>query len=274
MDLVGMASYNTTVMKFVTRMFNLMSQPPAPGYAKISHTQLLRADRQAFLRLAETVSPPFTENAAGTLPLDDAFNRLDTDVTVAYHMLPIPLQRTKDDDAKRSSSASATNKPPKRQQATRQWWQDQKRQRKAQTATNAASIVEHTPSNPDRKQICFNYNLGKNAKTKSALESMYAVCRDATRSAHRSSTTNEFRSLKGPKERPRQGKRTTGQVHHRWMIVPLAHMALSNTMDVTAILFFCGSAGLTSCMKRLFTDSFGIDHKVTRPKIQVVCLDL
>ena len=27
-------------------------------------------------------------------------------------------------------------------------------------------------------------------------------------------------------------------------------------------------------MKRLFTDSFGVDHKVTRPKSQVVCLDL
>ena len=96
MDLVGMASYSA-VMKFVNRMFNFMAQTPAPGYAKISHTQLLRADRQAFLRLAETVSPPFTENAAGTLPIDDALNRLDTDVTVTYHMLPILAHRSKDD---------------------------------------------------------------------------------------------------------------------------------------------------------------------------------
>ena len=40
------------------------------------------------------------------------------------------------------------------------------------------------------------------------------------------------------------------------------------------IEFFCGSAGLTSCMKRIFPDSFGIDHKVNRPKSQVVSLDL
>lgn len=37
---------------------------------------------------------------------------------------------------------------------------------------------------------------------------------------------------------------------------------------------FCGTAGLTACMRKLFPNSFGIDHVVKRPKSQVVCLDL
>ena len=176
MDLVGMASYNT-VMKFVTRMFNLMAQPPAPGYAKISHTQLLRADRQAFLRLAETVSPPFTENAAGTLPLDDAFNRLDTDVTVTYHMLPIPVHRTKDDDAKRSSSASTTNKPPKTgnkpQSSGGKTGKGKGKPNKRQPMPQALLNMHHRT--PDQKQICFNYNLGKCKDKKCAREHVCCV---------------------------------------------------------------------------------------------------
>ena len=41
-----------------------------------------------------------------------------------------------------------------------------------------------------------------------------------------------------------------------------------------AVELFCGTAGLTACIRTLFPDSFGIDHKVKQPKSQVICLDL
>ena len=71
-------------------MFTMYTQAPAPGFSKVTQAQLLRADRQAFLRLAEMVTSGFKPNAAGTLPLDEALDRLHTDVTVTYHMLPLP----------------------------------------------------------------------------------------------------------------------------------------------------------------------------------------
>ena len=45
------------------------------------------------------------------------------------------------------------------------------------------------------------------------------------------------------------------------------------------IELFCGTAGLTACIRTLLPDSFGIDHKVKHhkvkhPKSQVICLDL
>ena len=40
------------------------------------------------------------------------------------------------------------------------------------------------------------------------------------------------------------------------------------------IELFCGTAGLTACIRTLFPDSFGVDHKVKHPKSQVICLDL
>ena len=37
---------------------------------------------------------------------------------------------------------------------------------------------------------------------------------------------------------------------------------------------FCGTGNLTYAMKHFFPDSFGIDHKVNKQKVKVVCLDL
>ena len=36
----------------------------------------------------------------------------------------------------------------------------------------------------------------------------------------------------------------------------------------------CGSGNLTFAMKHFFPDSFGVDHKVGKQRVKVVCLDL
>ena len=37
---------------------------------------------------------------------------------------------------------------------------------------------------------------------------------------------------------------------------------------------FCGTGNLTYAMKHFFPDSFGVDHKVTKQRVKIVCLDL
>ena len=37
---------------------------------------------------------------------------------------------------------------------------------------------------------------------------------------------------------------------------------------------FCGSGNLTYAMKHFFPDSFGVDHKVSKQRVKVICLDL
>ena len=37
---------------------------------------------------------------------------------------------------------------------------------------------------------------------------------------------------------------------------------------------FCGSGNLTYAMKHFFPDSFGVDHKVNKQRVKIVCLDL
>ena len=50
MDLTGLATYEV-MKKWTDRLFNVYSQSVAPGFHKVSQAQLLRADRQAFVRL-------------------------------------------------------------------------------------------------------------------------------------------------------------------------------------------------------------------------------
>ena len=37
---------------------------------------------------------------------------------------------------------------------------------------------------------------------------------------------------------------------------------------------FCGTGNLTYAMKHYFPDSFGVDHKVNKQRVKIVCLDL
>ena len=129
MDLVGLASYNTM-----------------------------------FLRLAETVTAPFHANAAGRLPMDLAFDQLRLDVTVTYHMLPIPMAKSKDDDGAKTKAAAVT-KSTKKQQGK----PSPSAGAKGNTKGNSKNRRQPMPSalhgmhhkTPEGKAICFNYNLGK-----------------------------------------------------------------------------------------------------------------
>ena len=144
-------------MKFVNRMFTLLTQAPAPGFGRPGHAQLLRADRQAFMRLAETVQAPFHVNAAGVLPLDLAFDQLHNDVTVTYHMLPVPLSRQRDDDKK--AEPIKTKKPvtkPGGPPSTK--GKGGGKNRRQPMPQQLHGMHHKTPSG---KAICFNFNLGK-----------------------------------------------------------------------------------------------------------------
>ena len=94
MDLTGLASYEV-MKKWIDRMFAIFSQPPAPGFQKVSQAQLLRADRQAFVRLSETfngslkVMPMKAFGSAGR----EAGNRCQCHVFYVTSCIPSKYQR-------------------------------------------------------------------------------------------------------------------------------------------------------------------------------------
>lgn len=48
----------------------------------------------------------------------------------------------------------------------------------------------------------------------------------------------------------------------------------SSSTDLYSVELFCGTAGLTACMRTWMPSSFGVDHQVTKPKAKVLKLDL
>ena len=110
LDLTGIASYEV-MRKWIDRFFfhcmhNLLHQV----FSKISQSQLLRADRQAFIRMSELFTGSLKAPIAAGKPLDPYIEKLESDMTVTYFMLPVPTSHA-------SSWADKSDKDKKRPEA-------------------------------------------------------------------------------------------------------------------------------------------------------------
>ena len=99
MDCVGLVDYHIA-QRWVSGLFSILQQQSAPGFNRITLTQQLRTDRQAFIRLAELCITGIRPLPDGTRPLD---NRM------------VPTMATKDDSKKRKADdgEKAAHHPPK-----------------------------------------------------------------------------------------------------------------------------------------------------------------
>ena len=84
-DVVGLTSFHRMEEWHRYRFTQRMSLSPPFGYSKPTVEQILRADRAGWIRLAEKVQSVKCTDA-GDLPLDNAFDSLQTDA--ACHQLP------------------------------------------------------------------------------------------------------------------------------------------------------------------------------------------
>ena len=89
-----MASY-AEVEKYNTFLTMHLQTLPPPGYGKISVGQILQADRQAWLRLAEKLAQGIRRRPDNSLPMDRALNELEADPRVTFYLLPLPAGESK-----------------------------------------------------------------------------------------------------------------------------------------------------------------------------------
>ena len=89
-DAVGLIDYHVS-MRWVQWMFQTLRQPPPPGFSKPNLTQILRADRQAFVRLQELSRAGIKPTPAGVRPLDALVTNLTNDHTVTFFLLPTAI---------------------------------------------------------------------------------------------------------------------------------------------------------------------------------------
>ena len=94
MDLTGLATFEIS-KKWIDRMFAIYSQPPAPGFQKVSQAQILRADRQSFVRLNEMFTGSLKSAPMAGLPLDaliESSTRTCQLLTTCCRFSPVKLQ--------------------------------------------------------------------------------------------------------------------------------------------------------------------------------------
>ena len=168
MDLTGLASYEV-MRKWVDRLFALYAQAPAPGFQKVTQAQLLRADRQAFVRISEQFTGSLKSFAGAVKPLDALIERLESDMTVTYFMLPIPAGHGQsgsgtdkgDKDKKRpepSAGAKGNANQNKFQKgASKGANKGTKGKRRDPVPQSLKGMHSRTPQGD---AICFGYNLG------------------------------------------------------------------------------------------------------------------
>ena len=142
-DIVGVTSFNK-MEKWHRYLFTQMAMSPPPGYSKPTLEQILRADRAGWIRLAEQVQS-VKRTDAGDLPLDAAFDILQTDAAINFHLFPLPTGRVKPDKVIR---------PPKKIKGG-------KGQGKGKMPKDLLGMSPNT-SNGDC--ICYNFNLKHGCK--------------------------------------------------------------------------------------------------------------
>ena len=101
-DAVGLIDFNV-FQGWTSRLFQLMRQPAPPGFKEPSLTQLLRTDRQAFVRLQELSRDGIKPRADGTRPLDGYLGDMHNDSSVMFYMLPTQQRDRSRSPAKKAS---------------------------------------------------------------------------------------------------------------------------------------------------------------------------
>ncbi|CAJ1393138.1 unnamed protein product [Effrenium voratum] len=104
MDLMQLATY-AVVEEYNSMLLNHLQSHAIPGYNKVTLQQVLKADQQAWVRLAETLTSGVKRAADGSLPMDAAIQALANDPKFTFYLLPLPLasqKRSLEDAAERS----------------------------------------------------------------------------------------------------------------------------------------------------------------------------
>ena len=115
-DLVGILSYDVA-NRYHQALIQRLQEAPPPGYSKVSTAQVLRADRAAFLKIAENITS-LRRSGTGVLPLDAQLPTILLDPSVTYHLLPLPAGASSSgqgrDDDKPDRPPKRPHDPPRR----------------------------------------------------------------------------------------------------------------------------------------------------------------
>ena len=154
-DLMQVTTFST-MERYHRFLLSRLAMNPPPNHKRVSMEQLLRADRAAWIRLAELVTT-LKRDPTGNLPLDAAIANLMGEPLVTFHLMPLPGKGGPKDE---------THEPGRARKG-----RGKKRDASGASKNPAGKGTGKVPSDladPNLKhntndggRICWNYNLAK-----------------------------------------------------------------------------------------------------------------
>ena len=257
-DLIGLVSYEIMNAYHAELLSHLQEDAP-PGYSNTTVTQVLRADRAAFLYLAEILTS-LKRDANGDLPLALELPKVIARPSVSFHLLPLATAAHKNQAAPKPAAANPNKRKheetirpsPKTGLSNVRKGKGKSKTKRGRGPNVPKDLVGKALETADGKRICWPYNLPNG-------------CHDApaggqcTRGVHVCAE-------------PGCGKAHSLQ-SHSWLLDQNASWFAAFEAKLSAkcrgktshelfgVEIFAGTSRLTASLRHLgFRDSFGIDH--------------
>ena len=161
-DLAGLISFSRSE-EYIDHLLRRLTVDPPPGYAATSINQVLRADREVFVKMSQTVRdirpPPLMPR-----PLDDALMNTLRDYEVAFHLVPLPVAAAR--AASSNYGPTRSNHEQDQQDAKPYKGHGKARGKGKKGGSNVAPKGFSGCVGRDNRNrpICFNWNLNKCSK--------------------------------------------------------------------------------------------------------------
>ena len=181
MDLVGGATFKVCEAYHRFLMSHLQADAP-PGYQKVGISQVLRADQEAWVRLAEKTPDGIRRTAAGVLPLDTHIPHLETDPRVVFHLLPLPALSAAPSNSSGGPHLRPTMHGKSDGKADGKGWNKggATKKRKWRAPQNTpAPLKDKQHQTSAGKPLCWNFNLERGcseAKAGACCKKGYHLC--------------------------------------------------------------------------------------------------
>lgn len=162
-DLMQACSFST-MEKWHRHLLDQMNSPP--GFRQPTMEQVLRADRAAWVKMAEKVTS-LKRQGDGSLPLNKALDDLQVDPTIMFHLLPLPLDKGpsatktpqgKPTDEVATKPASVRKKTKKEKPIKGKGKGKTKANNKGRMPTELIGLHQQDRAG---KRMCYNFNLEK-----------------------------------------------------------------------------------------------------------------
>lgn len=138
---------------WVQQLLAQLTKDPPTGFARVSSSQVVRADRELFTLMAQEIGESLQPDAQGNFPMEVKLKELRTDPRVTMFLLPLPRGAPKEVD--KNVAGPSNVKPPA---------PSPRPKKQARTSAKAKAMCpqelkQYSQRDNQGNAICWAYNL-------------------------------------------------------------------------------------------------------------------